>query len=87
MVPATSGMYDAVVNGKIRHTGDPRLARHAANATPYYSRNGMMVRKQAAHSNKKIDLFVSAVMALSRADTLATTVAPKAAPAVQFIEL
>lgn len=87
MVPATSAMYDAVVNGKIRHTGDPRLARHAANATPYYSRNGLMVRKEAKQSNKKIDLFVAAIMAHSRAGTLATTVAPKAAPAVQLIEL
>ena len=87
MVPATSAMYDAVVNGNIKHTGDPRLARHAASATPYYSRNGLMVRKEAKQSNKKIDLFVAAIMAHSRAGTLATTVAPKAAAAVQYIEL
>ena len=87
MVPATSAMYDAVVNGNLRHTGDPRLARHAAAATPYFSRNGLMVRKEARQSNRKIDLFVAAIMAHSRAGTLATTVAPKAAAAVQFIEL
>ncbi|CAB4184368.1 COG4626 Phage terminase-like protein, large subunit [uncultured Caudovirales phage] len=87
MVPATSAMYDAVVNGNLRHTGDPRLARHAMNATPYFSRNGLMVRKEARQSNRKIDLFVAAIMAHSRAGTLATTVAPKAAAAVQFIEL
>jgi len=46
-----------------------------------------MVRKEAKQSNKKIDLFVAAIMAHSRAGTLATTVAPKAAAAVQYIEL
>ena len=80
-------MYDAVVNGELKHTGDPRLARHAANATPYFSRMGLMVRKEARQSNKKIDLFAAALVCHSRAGTLATTVAPKAAAAVQFIEL
>ncbi len=87
MVPATSAMYDAVVNGSIKHDGDPRLARHAGNATPYYSRNGLMVRKEARNSLKRIDLFVAAIMAHSRAGTLSTAVGPKPAAAVQLIEL
>jgi len=88
MVPATSAMYDAVVNGSIKHDGDPRLARHAGNATPYYSRNGLMVRKEEARNSlKRIDLFVAAIMAHSRAGTLSTAVGPKPAAAVQLIEL
>ena len=87
MVPATAAMYDAVVNGNVKHDGDPRLARHAANATPYYSRNGLMVKKEAKQSLKRIDLFVAAIMAHSRAGTLATAAAQKPAAAVQYIEL
>jgi phage terminase large subunit-like protein len=87
MVPATAAMYDAVVNGNLKHDGDPRLARHAGNATPYYSRNGLMVKKEAKQSLKRIDLFVAAIMAHSRAGTLATAAAEKPAAAVQYIEL
>jgi hypothetical protein len=32
MTPATTGLYEAVVNGAVTHSGDPRLARHIGNA-------------------------------------------------------
>jgi hypothetical protein len=33
VTPATTGLYEAVVNGAVTHTLDPRLARHVGNAT------------------------------------------------------
>ena len=86
-VPATSGFFDAVVNKQLKHDGNPALARHAANATPYYSRAGVMIRKEARNSNKKIDLVAAAIVAHARACTLATTDEPKASAAVQYFEL
>jgi phage terminase large subunit-like protein len=87
MVPATAAFYDAVVNGRVKHNGDPSLARHAANATPYYSRNGLMIRKESKTSLKRIDLLVAALMAHSRAGTLGNAVAPKPRAEVKWIEL
>jgi phage terminase large subunit-like protein len=72
---------------QLKHDGDPRLARHAANATPYYSRNGLMVKKESKNSLKRIDLLVAAIMAHSRAGTLGSAPAPAPKPAVQWIEL
>lgn len=76
MVPATAALYDAVVNKRLKHTGDARLTRHVANATPYTSRQGTMLRK-GKDSQKKIDLIVAAIMAYSRATTLASQPAPR----------
>jgi len=87
MVPATASLYDAVVNGQLKHTGDPRLARHAANATPYYSRAGVMVKKESKNSLKRIDLLVAAIMAHSRAGTLGTAPEPAPKPRVEYLEL
>jgi phage terminase large subunit-like protein len=85
MVPATSGMFDAIINKRLKHDGDPRLTRHVSNATPYASRYGVMLRKE--HSNKKIDLAVAAILALSRAMTLGTQAPRKPAASVEYIEL
>ena len=85
MVPATSGWYDAVVNGQLQHTGDPRLTRHVGNAVPYTSRHGVQVRKGATAA--RIDLLVAALMAFSRAATLSTSGAPKVAAAVEWVNL
>jgi phage terminase large subunit-like protein len=87
MVPATAAFYDAVVNGRVKHNGDPSLARHAANATPYYSRNGLMIRKESKTSLKRIDLLVAALMCHSRAGTLGNAPAPKPKAEVKWIEL
>lgn len=87
MVPATAGFYDAVVNKQLTHTGDPRLARHAANATPHYSRGGLMVKKESKNSLKRIDLLVAGIMAHSRAATLGTTPGPQPKAEVKWIEL
>ena len=86
MTPATASFYDAVVNHRLRHDGDPRLARHVANATPYTTRYGVQVRK-GKDAGKKIDLCVAAIMAWGRAATLGATPAEKPRPKVEFIEL
>lgn len=67
MVPATQRFYEAVVNGTIRHNGDQRLARHLANTVIRTDSRGTRISKDAKNSPRKIDLAVSAVMALERA--------------------
>lgn len=85
MVPATAALYDAVVNKRLKHDGDARLSRHAENATPYTSRHGTQIRK-GREQNKKIDLIVAAIMAYSRAGSLASEI-PDKIPNVEFISL
>lgn len=85
MVPATAALYDAIVNKRLKHNGDSRLARHVDNATPYTSRHGTQIRK-GREQNKKIDLIVAAIMAYSRAGSLLTEV-PEKTPNVEFISL
>lgn len=86
MTPATAAFYDAVVNGRLKHDGDPRLARHVMNATPYQTRYGVQVRK-GKDSGKKIDLCVATIMAWGRAATLGSTPAEKPRPKVEYLEL
>jgi phage terminase large subunit-like protein len=87
MVPATAALYDSVVNKELKHDGDPRLTRHAEAAAPYYTRNGLMVRKESKQSLKRIDLLVAAIMAHSRAGTLSTAAQPKPKPKVEWVNL
>jgi phage terminase large subunit-like protein len=86
MTPATAAFYDAVVNGRLKHDGDPRLARHVANASPYTTRYGVQVRK-GKDAGKKIDLCVAAIMAVARAATLGAAPAEKPTPKVEYLEL
>ena len=68
MVPATSKFYDAVMDdGKLTHSGDPRLERHVRNAQVKVDRLGPRITKDAKSSPRKIDLAVCAVMAHDRA--------------------
>jgi phage terminase large subunit-like protein len=67
MVPATQRLFEAVTNAGITHSGDPRLARHMANATVRNTSRGLMIFKESKHSPRKIDLAVASVMALERA--------------------
>lgn len=63
MVPATTGFYEAVVNGLMTHSGDPRLVRHVGNA---FLKNKQL-SKITKDSPRKIDLAVAGVIAFSRA--------------------
>jgi phage terminase large subunit-like protein len=76
MTPATSRFYEAVVNGALTHSGDPRLARHLANAVLKGDPRGARLAKEHKHSKRRIDAAVAAVMALHRASELAATPGP-----------
>jgi phage terminase large subunit-like protein len=71
MVPATQRFYEAVLNGGMTHSGDPRLARHVANCVLKVDQRGSRLAKDARNSPRKIDLAVAAVMAFDRAAFLA----------------
>jgi phage terminase large subunit-like protein len=77
MTPATTGLYEAVVNGAVTHDGDPTLARHVANAVLRVDSRGSRLQKEHRDSKRRIDLAVAAVMAHDRARALASR--PKAA--------
>ena len=86
MTPATAAFYDAVVNGRLKHDGDPRLTRHVMQASPVQTRYGVQVRK-GKDAGKKIDLCVAAIMAWGRAATLGAKALDTPKASVQFIEL
>ena len=67
MTPATSRFYEAAVNRQLTHSGDPRLARHIANATLRTDARGSRLAKEHRESSRKIDLAVAAVMAHAEA--------------------
>jgi phage terminase large subunit-like protein len=67
MVPATQRFYEAVMNKTVTHSGDARLARHLSNCVIRTDSRGSRLSKDAKGSPRKIDLAVSAVMALERA--------------------
>ncbi|MEI6565961.1 MAG: terminase large subunit [Verrucomicrobiota bacterium] len=67
MTPATTRMFEAVVNKSITQSGDPQLARHFANATLRVDQRGTRLAKEKRGSLRRIDLAVAAVMSLERA--------------------
>lgn len=67
MGPATQRFYEDVVDGRVSHDGDPRLARHLANATLKVDSRGSRLAKESPTSPRKIDLAVCAVMGNDRA--------------------
>jgi phage terminase large subunit-like protein len=75
MVPACAKFYDALGAGSgISHDGDPRLARHLANAVLKVDAKGPRIVKEHRGSPRKIDLAVCAVIAYDRASWHAGTV-------------
>jgi phage terminase large subunit-like protein len=67
MVPATQRFYESVMNRTLTHSGDARLSRHMDNCVIKTDSRGSRLSKDAKGSPRKIDLAVSAVMALERA--------------------
>lgn len=67
MTPATTRFYEAVVNGQLTHSADPRLARHISNCVLKVDSRGSRIVKDYKGSPRKIDLAVCAVMALDEA--------------------
>lgn len=63
MVPACGGVYEAVVNGELTHSGDARLLRHAANCIVKTDARGQRITKDHKDSQRKIDVMVAAIIA------------------------
>ena len=66
--PATRTLYDAVLERRIAHDGDPTLAAHLRNvlAVPLGD-HGWRLRKISRNSARKIDGAIAAVMAVQQA--------------------
>lgn len=64
MVPSTQRFYEAVVEGRMKHDGNPTLARHLNNAV---IRPTGQIDKQTKDSKRKIDAAVASIMAYDRA--------------------
>lgn len=75
MAPACTAFYAAVLERTLSHDGDPRLARHVANAVVKSSPLGDYITKADKDSPAKIDLAVAAVIAHHAAAT--TKAAPR----------
>lgn len=83
MVPACGDFYRAVMDERIHHDGDPRLASHLANAMLKSDHRGDRIVKESKTSTRKIDLAVCAVGAYNRA--LVFALQPSAEP--EFVTL
>ena len=67
MIPACAKFYDAVVDGKMVHDGNPLLARHLSNAVVKVDNLGPRIVKETRSSNRRIDAAVAAVLSFDRA--------------------
>lgn len=67
MTPATTRFFEAVLNKKLTHSSDPRLARHIGNATLRQDSRGSRLSKESRSSQRRIDLAVASVMGVERA--------------------
>lgn len=79
MVPACAKFYDAVVEERLEHDGNPLLARHIGNAVTKIDNLGPRIVKEKRNSPRKIDAAVAAVIAVDRA-----TIARMETPVPQF---
>jgi phage terminase large subunit-like protein len=67
MVTACAKFYDAVVEKRVIHDGDPLLARHLSNAVVKKDNLGVRIVKENRASSRRIDAAVAAVLAYDRA--------------------
>ena len=73
LTAATGDVYSAAVNGRMTHSGDPRLAAHVAAAVIVEDSRGMRLSKSSRSRHaRKIDMAACLVMAHSRATWRAT---------------
>lgn len=59
--------FDAVIDGRLSHDGDPRLARHVANARLKSDARGSKVAKDYRSSTRYIDACIASVLAVGHA--------------------
>jgi phage terminase large subunit-like protein len=67
MVVGCSKFFDAVVEKRIKHDGNPLLARHLSNAVIKVDNLGPRIVKENRASQRRIDAAVAAVIAFDRA--------------------
>ena len=67
MVPAWQRFYDAVMEQRVAHDGDLRLARHVDNLVLKSDARGLRPTKESKMSARRIDLAICAVIAYDRA--------------------
>jgi phage terminase large subunit-like protein len=79
MVTSCAKFYDAVLDKKISHDGNPLLARHLSNAVVKSDNLGVRIVKENRNSSRRIDAAVAAVIAFDRATSgkLETQVIPE----------
>ena len=83
MIPAWQSFYDATMDKRLHHSGDPRLTRHIANMVLKRDARGVRPVKESKTTRRHIDLGVCAVIAYQRANAQRE---PEAPPVV-FITL
>lgn len=66
-VPATSKLYDAIMNAKFIHDGDPALARHIDNCVLKVDARGARITKDYKQPKLKVDNAIALLMAYDRA--------------------
>ena len=69
MIKACAVFFDAVVEGRVEHDGDPVLARHLENTVTKLTPAGPHIKKENPNSPRKIDAAVAAIMATDRASS------------------
>lgn len=79
MCPASQTLFEAVVNKRLRHNGDPKARRHALAAVAKETERGWRISKAA--SKQHIDLLVALAMAVQRA-----SLTEEAGPAVVKVQ-
>jgi phage terminase large subunit-like protein len=77
MTPATTRFAEAVLNQALTHSGNPDLGRHVTNAVVKADSRGTRIIKEHKHSTRRIDLAVSAILALDTAATLEPALQPE----------
>jgi phage terminase large subunit-like protein len=76
MGPAYQKFYDAVVDGELKHSGDPALIRHIGNMVLKRDARGVRPTKETQTSPRKIDAAIAAIIAFDRATASAGAVDP-----------
>jgi phage terminase large subunit-like protein len=67
MIPATQTAYEAILEEKLVHDGNPILSRHLGNCVVKNDNRGQRVTKESSTSKKKIDAAIAFIIAFDRA--------------------
>lgn len=72
-IPATSKLYEAIMNKKLKHNGDAALARHVDNCIlKFDAGKGARITKDYRNPKLKIDNAIALMMAFDRAEVIAS---------------